>query len=167
MAMLIKQRFLLMNMFTISFMITASDIYPEDCTTIENSSVRLACYDKLYKNKQKSEEVLPTQEKQESKKLIKQEENPISQEIFKFKFKDDIKENNAKEINAIVDSLSTLRDKRITIRLDNGQSWRTLRPAPKGWFKSGLKIKIIENKEDNFILRANGQKGFVRVKEIK
>ena len=165
MAMLIKRRFLLMNMFTISFLITANDIYPEDCTTIENSSVRLACYDNLYKNKQKSEEVLPTQEKQESKKLIKQEENPISQEIFKFK--DNTKENNAKEINAIVNSLTTLRDKRITIRLNNGQSWRTLRPAPKGWFKSGLKIKIIENKEDNFILRANGRKGVVRVKEIK
>ena len=163
--MVIKRRFLLMNMFTISFLITANDIYPEDCTTIENSSLRLACYDNLYKNKQKSEEVLPTQEKQESKKLIKQEENPISQEIFKFK--DNTKENNAKEINAIVNSLTTLRDKRITIRLNNGQSWRTLRPAPKGWFKSGLKIKIIENKEDNFILRANGQKGFVRVKEIK
>jgi len=167
MAMLIKRRFLLINMFTISFLITANDIYPEDCTTIENSSVRLACYDNLYKNKQKSEEVLPNQEKQESKKLIKQEENQISQEIFKFKFKDGIEKHNAKEINAIVNSFSTLRDKRITIRLDNGQSWRTIRPAPKGWFKSGLKIKIIENKEDNFILRANGQKGFVRVKEIK
>ena len=165
MTMVIKRRFLLMNMFTISFLITANDIYPEDCTTIENSSLRLACYDNLYKNKQKSEEVLPTQEKQESKKLIKQEENPISQEIFKFK--DNTKENNAKEINAIVNSLTTLRDKRITIRLNNGQSWRTLRPAPKGWFKSGLKIKIIENKEDNYILRANGRKGFVRVKEIK
>ena len=165
MTMVIKRRFLLMNMFTISFLITANDIYPEDCTTIENSSLRLACYDNLYKNKQKSEKVLPTQEKQESKKLIKQEENPISQEIFKFK--DNTKENNAKEINAIVNSLTTLRDKRITIRLNNGQSWRTLRPAPKGWFKSGLKIKIIENKEDNYILRANGRKGFVRVKEIK
>ena len=133
---------------------------PESCSQIENNSQRLTCYDNLFSTAQ---ETKPS--KDEATQEPFQQSSRIVPETFGLKER--INQKELPQIAASIQSFSKLNNDRITINLDNGQTWRSTESIGRLRLKRSTKVTITKSRIGGFKLKAEGQKGFVRVKRVK
>jgi len=158
-----------------NFFLNADDFRAQDCTSIEDGTKRLACYDSLYKlsepaKQNKTDQLKPesiSTYKDNSPNTIDQNQESLYQKFKNFGFKQSLKRENKDRIDDEITSLSNLRDKRVVIRLKNGQSWRSIKAVNRNWFEGVNRVSITKEAEKSFILRAKTRKGFIRVKRIE
>ena len=133
---------------------------PEICSQIENNSQRLTCYDNLFST---AHETKPS--KDEATQEPSQQSSRIVPETFGLKKR--INQKELPQIAATIQSFSKLNNDRISINLDNGQTWRSTESIGRLRLKKLTKVTITKSRIGGFKLKAEGQKGFVRVKRIK
>lgn len=133
---------------------------PESCSQIENNSQRLACYDNLFSTNQEKKPL-----KDESIQTPAKQSREIAAETFGLKER--INKRELPQIAAAIQSFSKLNNDRISINLDNGQTWRSTESIGRLRLKKLTKVTITKSRIGGFKLKAEGQKGFVRVKRIK
>ena len=154
---LVKVYFLLFVSVS-SLVIGANDRSYENCKRITDDMDRLSCYDNLYKaaneNNLKTQKTIQTQSRQAS-----------PQENFGLKEKRDSEAQQG--VRAAIKSISLLNNGRVSISLDNGQTWRSNDDPGRLRLKPLTKVTITESRIGGFVLKAEGQKGFVRVKRVK
>ena len=133
---------------------------PESCSQIENNSQRLTCYDNFFST---------AQETKPSKDEATQEPFQQSSRIVPktFGLKERINQKELPQIAASIQSFSKLNNDRISINLDNGQTWRSTESIGRLRLKKSTKVTITKSRIGGFKLKAEGQKGFVRVKRVK
>ena len=133
---------------------------PESCSQIENNSQRLACYDNLFSTTQ---ETKPARD--ETAQEPPQQSRGIVPETFGLKKR--INQKELPQIAATIQSFSKLNNDRISINLDNGQTWRSTESIGRLRLKKSTKVTITKSRIGGFKLKAEGQKGFVRIKRVK
>lgn len=133
---------------------------PESCSQIENNSQRLTCYDNFFSTAQ---ETKPS--KDEATQEPFQQSSRIVPETFGLKER--INQKELPQIAASIQSFSKLNNDRISINLDNGQTWRSTESIGRLRLKKSTKVTITKSRIGGFKLKAEGQKGFVRVKRVK
>ena len=133
---------------------------PESCSQIENNSQRLICYDNLFSTTQ---ETKPARD--ETAQEPPQQSRGIVPETFGLKKR--INQKELPQIAATIQSFSKLNNDRISINLDNGQTWRSTESIGRLRLKKLTKVTITKSRIGGFKLKAEGQKGFVRVKRVK
>lgn len=160
---------------TINFFLNADDVRAQDCASIEDGKKRLACYDSFYKlnepaKQNKSDQPKPerlSSYKDSSPNTIDQNQESLYQKFKNFGFKQSLKKETKDRIDDEISSLSYLRDKRVVIRLKNGQSWRSIKAVNRDWFEGVNIVSITKQAEKSFILRSKTKNGFIRVKRIE
>ena len=130
----------------------------ESCAGIKDNTDRLSCYDNLYKATKPEDsmvhKIIPAQSKQ-----------AVVPENFGLKEK--LNSSTPQGVSAVIKSTSALNNGRVSINLDNGQTWRSNNDPGRLRLKPLTKVTITESRIGGFVLKAEGQKGFVRVKRVK
>ena len=128
------------------------------CASIKDNTDRLSCYDNLYKATKPEDsmvhKIIPAQSKQ-----------AVIPENFGLKEK--LNSSTPQGVSAVIKSTSALNNGRVSINLDNGQTWRSNNDPGRLRLKPLTKVTITESRIGGFVLKAEGQKGFVRVKRVK
>ena len=128
------------------------------CASIKDNTDRLSCYDNLFKATKPEDsmvqKIIPTQSKQ-----------AVVPENFGLKEK--LNSSTPQGVSAVIKSTSALNNGRVSINLDNGQTWRSNNDPGRLRLKPLTKVTITESRIGGFVLKAEGQKGFVRVKRVK
>ena len=128
------------------------------CASIKDNTDRLSCYDNLYKATKPEDsmvhKIIPAQSKQ-----------AVVPENFGLKEK--LNSSTPQGVSAVIKSTSALNNGRVSINLDNGQTWRSNNDPGRLRLKPLTKVTITESRIGGFVLKAEGQKGFVRVKRVK
>jgi hypothetical protein len=128
------------------------------CASIKDNTDRLSCYDSLYKATKPENsmvhKIIPAQSK-----LAVVPEN--------FGLKEKLNSSAPQGVSAVIKSTSALNNGRVSINLDNGQTWRSNNDPGRLRLKPLTKVTITESRIGGFVLKAEGQKGFVRVKRVK
>ena len=149
-----------------------ADALADDCTQISNDKKRLACYDSIFMEKPKEpgiersiqiDKPLPKISKKDSPSQVKaKEEFGLPKKLTE----------DAKKITlkARIISVKQLSNKKVSIQLDNGQTWMTVATVNRGELsklKGSNNIEINEALISGFVLKVEGKKLSIRVRRIK
>jgi len=151
------ERYLFVAFAAFSIFFVSAEPSLESCASIKDNTDRLSCYDNLYKATKG--EVSNTQ------KSISAPSKQIAAENFGLNEK--LNSSTPQGVSAVIKSTSALNNGRLSINLDNGQTWRSNHDPGRLRLKPLTKVTITESRIGGFILKAEGQKGFVRVKRVK
>ena len=150
-----RHLFVAITAFSMSFVSAEPSL--ERCASIKDDEDRLSCYDNLYKanNLEDSmvQKTIPTQSKQAAV--------PAD-----FGLKEKLNSSIPQRVTALIKSISMLNNGRVRIHLDNGQIWRSNDSPGRLRLKPLVKVTITESRIGGFVLKAEGQKGFVRVRRL-
>jgi len=142
--------------FLMSFV--AAEPFLESCASINDDTDRLSCYDKLYKATKPEDSMVQKTIPAQSKQAAVPEN---------FGLKEKLNSSTPQGVSAVIKSISALNNGRVSISLDNGQIWRSNDDPGRLRLKPLTKVTITESRIGGFVLKAEGQKGFVRVKRVK
>jgi len=149
-----------------------ADAIAKDCTQISNDKKRLACYDSIFMEKPKEpgiersiqiDKPLPKISKKDSPpQVIAKEEFGLPKKLIE----------DAKKITlkAKIISVKQLSNKKVSIQLDNNQTWMTVATVNRGELsklKGSNNIEINEALISGFVLKVEGKKLSIRVRRIK
>ena len=152
------ERYLFVAIAAFSVFFVSAEPSLESCASIKDGTDRLSCYDNLYKATKPEDSMvqktIPAQSKQASVP-----EN--------FGLKEKLNSSAPQGVSAVIKSISALNNGRVSISLDNGQTWRSNDDPGRLRLKPLTKVTITESRIGGFVLKAEGQKGFVRVKRVK
>ena len=152
------ERYLFVAIAGFSMSFVSAEPSLESCASIKDDTDRLSCYDNLYKanNLEDSmvQKTIPTQSMQAAV--------PAD-----FGLKEKLSSSAPQGVSAVIKSISALNNGRVSISLDNGQTWRSNDDPGRLRLKPLTKVTITESRIGGFVLKAEGQKGFVRVKRVK
>ena len=149
----------LIAVFFLSPLCFADNHSPESCSQIENNSQRLICYDNLFSTTQETK--LP---KDKTTEEPSQQSRGIVPETFGLKER--INQKELLQIAATIQSFSKLNNDRISINLDNGQTWRSTESVGRLRLKKLTKVTITKSRIGGFKLKVEGQKGYIRVRRL-
>ena len=143
-----------------------------DCTQISNDKKRLACYDSIFIEKPKEREVERIIQIDKSPpKILKKDMPPQAKAKEEFGLPKKLKEDSKKiSLKARIISVKQLSNKKVSIQLDNGQTWRTVETLNRGELsklKGSNDIEINEALISGFVLKVEGKKLSIRVRRIK
>ena len=149
-----------------------ADAIVNDCTQISNDKKRLACYDSIFMEKPKEREVERIiQTDKPPSKISKKDMPPQAKVGEEFGLPKKLIEDSKKiSLKARIISVKQLSNKKVSIQLDNGQTWRTVETLNRGEFsklKGSNNIEINEALISGFVLRVEGKKLSIRVRRIK
>ena len=131
----------------------------QQCTKINNSSKRLACYDSLFRISEDidNQEVLLIKEKSDNQRLEK--------------IIDDYGLEKPKEIESLTSEIISIKRRgnyKIYIDLKNGQSWRSVKDYyDRIPLKKGQQVIISEGFLSGYVMKVEGKKLSLRVKRLK
>jgi len=128
------------------------------CASIKDNTDRLSCYDNLYKATKPEDSMVQKIIPAQSKQAVVPEN---------FGLKEKLNPSTPQGVSAVIKSTSALNNGRVSINLDNGQTWRSNNDPGRLRLKPLTKVTITESRIGGFVLKAEGQKGFVRVKRVK
>ena len=152
------ERYLFVAFAAFSIFFVSAEPSLESCASIKDNKDRLSCYDNLYKatkpEDSMAQKIIPAQSKQ-----------AVVPENFGLKEK--LNSSTPQGVSAVIKSTSALNNGRVSINLDNGQTWRSNNDPGRLRLKPLTKVTITESRIGGFVLKAEGQKGFVRVKRVK
>jgi len=151
-------RYLFVAIAAFSMFFVSAEPSLASCASIKDNTDRLSCYDNLYKATKPEDsmvhKIIPAQSKQ-----------AVVPENFGLKEK--LNSSTPQGVSAVIKSTSALNNGRVSINLDNGQTWRSNNDPGRLRLKPLTKVTITESRIGGFVLKAEGQKGFVRVKRVK
>ena len=128
------------------------------CASIKDNTDRLSCYDNLYTATKPEDSMVQKIIPAQSKQAVVPEN---------FGLKEKLNSSTPQGVSAVIKSTSALNNGRVSINLDNGQTWRSNNDPGRLRLKPLTKVTITESRIGGFVLKAEGQKGFVRVKRVK
>ena len=149
-----------------------ADAMVNDCTQISNDKKRLACYDSIFMEKPKEREVERIIQIDKSPpKILKKDMPPQAKAKEEFGLPKKLKEDSKKiSLKARIISVKQLSNKKVSIQLDNGQTWRTVETLNRGELsklKGSNEVEINEALISGFVLKVEGKKLSIRVRRIK
>ena len=151
-----RHLFVAIAAFSMSFV--AAEPSLERCANIKDDTDRLSCYDNLYKATKSEDSMVQKNIPAQSKQAAVPEN---------FGLKEKLSSSAPQGVSAAIKSISALNNGRVRISLDNGQTWRSNDDPGRLRLKPLTKVTITESRIGGFVLKAEGQKGFVRVKRVK
>ena len=152
------ERYLFLAIAAFSMSFVSAELSLESCASIKDDTDRLSCYDNLYKAT-KSEDLMVQKTIPAQSKQAAVPEN--------FGLKEKLNSSTPQGVSATIKSISALNNGRVSISLDNGQTWRSNDDPGRLRLKPLTKVTITESRIGGFVLKAEGQKGFVRIKRVK
>ena len=149
-----------------------ADAIVNDCTQISNDQKRLACYDSFFMEKQKEREVERIIQIDKTPPKISKKDMPLQAKASEeFGLPKKLTEDSKKiSLKSRIISVKQLSNKKVSIQLDNGQTWRTVETLNRGELsklKSSNNIEIKEALFSGFVLKVEGKKLSIRVRRIK
>ena len=152
------EKYLFVAIAAFSMPFVAAEQSLESCASIKDDTDRLSCYDKLYKATKPEDSMVQKTIPAQSKQAAVPEN---------FGLKEKLNSSAPQGVSAVIKSVSALNNGRVSISLDNGQTWRSNDDPGRLRLKPLTKVTITESRIGGFVLKAEGQKGFVRVKRVK
>ena len=154
------------------FSFLVADAIPNDCTQISNDKKRLACYDSIFMEKPKEREVERIIEiDKPPPKILKKDPPPQVKAKEEFGLPKKLIEDSKKiSLKARIVSVKQLSNKKVSVQLNNGQTWRTVEALNRGQLsklKGSNNIEINEALISGFVLKVEGKKLSIRVRRIK
>ena len=149
-----------------------ADAIANDCTQISNDEKRLACYDSIFMEEPKESEVERIIQIDKPQPKISQKDSPPqvkAREEFGLP-KKLIEDSKKISLKARIVSVKQLSNKKVSVQLDNGQTWRTIEAHNRGQLsklKGSNNIEINEALISGFVLKVEGKKLSIRVRRIK
>ena len=154
------------------FSFLVADAIPNDCTQISNDKKRLACYDNIFMEEPKEGEVERNIQIDKPQPKISQKDSPPqvkAREEFGLP-KKLIEDSKKISLKARIVSVKQLSNKKVSVQLNNGQTWRTVEALNRGQLsklKGSNNIEISEALISGFVLKVEGKKLSIRVRRIK
>ena len=152
------ERYLFVAIATFSMSFVSAEPSLESCASIKEDADRLSCYDNLYKATKPEDSMIQKTIPAPSKQAAVPEN---------FGLKEKLDSSASQGVSAVIKSISALNNGRVSISLDNGQTWRSNDDPGRLRLKPLTEVTITESRIGGFVLKAEGQKGFVRVKRVK
>jgi len=154
------------------FSFLVADAIPNDCTQISNDKKRLACYDSIFMEEPKEGEVERIIQIDKPHPKISQKDSPPqvkAREEFGLP-KKLIEDSKKISLKARIVSVKQLSNKKVSVQLSNGQTWRTVEVLNRGQLsklKGSNDIEINEALISGYVLKVEGKKLSIRVRRIK
>ena len=161
-------RYLLAILLLISPFIIANEKEAAECANIKEPTLRLSCYDSLYKNKSTEEPEL-IQPKKKMEVIVSNKDNEIKKERER-RFglpKREKKIEEKTEIRDKITKVTQLTSLRLDVTLDNDQKWRSVEKIRQIRLKPGQEVTISEGFISGYVLKVVGKKISIRVRRIK
>ena len=149
-----------------------ADAIANNCTQISNDEKRLACYDSIFMEEPKESEVERIIKIDKPQPKISQKDSPPqvkAREEFGLP-KKLIEDSKKISLKARIVSVKQLSNKKVSVQLNNGQTWRTVEALNRGQLsklKGSNNIEINEALISGFVLKIEGKKLSIRVRRIK
>ncbi len=149
-----------------------ADVIANNCTQISNDEKRLACYDSIFLEEPKEGEVERIiQIDKPQPKILQKDSPPQVKAREEFGLPKKLIEDSKKiSLKARIVSVKQLSNKKVSVQLDNGQTWRTVEALNRGQLsklKGSNNIEINEALISGFVLKVEGKKLSIRVRRIK
>ena len=149
-----------------------ADAIANDCTQISNDKKRLACYDSIFVEKPKERVVERIIEiDKPPPKILTKDSPPQVKAKEEFGLPKKLIEDSKKiSLKARIVSVKQLSNKKVSVQLNNGQTWRTVEALNRGQLsklKGSNNIEINEALISGFVLKVEGKKLSIRVRRIK
>ena len=149
-----------------------ADAIVNDCTQISNDKKRLACYDSIFMEKPKERVVERIIEiDKPPPKILTKDSPPQVKAKEEFGLPKKLIEDSKKiSLKARIVSVKQLSNKKVSVQLNNGQTWRTVEALNRGQLsklKGSNNIEINEALISGFVLKVEGKKLSIRVRGIK
>ena len=149
-----------------------ADAIANDCTQISNDKKRLACYDSIFMEEPKEGEVERIiQIDKPQPKILQKDSSPRVKVREEFGLPKKLIEDSKKiSLKARIVSVKQLSNKKVSVQLNNGQTWRTVEALNRGQLsklKGSNNIEINEALISGFVLKVEGKKLSIRVRRIK
>ena len=161
-------RYLLPLLLLTSFSIFAIEKEASNCASITDPSLRLSCYDSLFRPGQVQDKKIDLSQENQKPEVVKKEKE--IKEERKRRFGLPKKQETAEEKIEIRDKIikvTQLNSLRLDITLDNGQKWRSVEKIRQIRLKPGQEIIISEGFISGYALKVVGKKISIRVRRIK
>ena len=137
-------RYLIPILLLTSTVIFANEKKASECLDIKDPTLRLSCYDSLFKKEPIEEPKLLEPQKKQDKIVLKKDKEIKKERERRFGLPERKDTPDEKvEIRSKINKVTQLTSLRLDITLDNDQKWRKLR---KGQYKKGAvhKSKLLE-----------------------
>ena len=161
-------RYLLPLLLLTSFSVFAVEKEASNCASITEPSLRLSCYDSLFRPGQVEDAKLDLSEDSQKPEAVKKEKEIKEERKRRFGLpkKQETPEEKI-EIRDKIIKVTQLNSLRLDITLANDQKWRTVEKIRQIRLKPGQEIIISEGFISGYALKVVGKKISIRVRRIK
>ena len=162
-------KYLLLVLLLSSSFLFSKEKDATNCAGIEDPSIRLNCYDSLFRKEEKIEDpVLIEPVKTETKTEIQVQEVEQTKKERRFGLPVRVdKSNDDFQIRDKISKVSQLASLRVDFTLENGQKWRSVEKIRRVRVKQGQEITVSEGFVSGYVLKVVDKKISIRVKRIK
>ena len=140
-----------------------------NCLDIEDPTVRLNCYDSIFKNDKTIEDLVliePVIAETKTEIQVQEVEQTKKERRFGLPVRAD-KNNDDFQIRDKISKVSQLASLRVDFTLENGQKWRSVEKIRRVRIKPGQEITVSEGFVSGYVLKVIDKKISIRVKRIK
>ena len=140
-----------------------------NCVNIEDPTVRLNCYDSIFKEDKTIEDPLliePAIVETKTEIQAQEVEQTKKERRFGLPVRVD-KSNDDFQIKDKISKVSQLASLRVDFTLENGQKWRSVEKIRRVRVKPGQEITVSEGFVSGYVLKVVDKKISIRVKRIK
>ena len=162
-------RYLLLALLLSSSFLFSTEKDVINCVNIEDPTVRLNCYDSIFKKDKTIEDpVLIEPAIAETKTEIQAQEVELTKKERRFGLPVRVdKSNDDFQIKDKISKVSQLASLRVDFTLENGQKWRSVEKIRRVRIKPGQEITVSEGFVSGYVLKVVDKKLSIRVKRIK
>ena len=161
-------RYLLVLLLLSSSLIFANEKEARACADIDDPTLRLSCYDSLFRIQPIEDSKLTMPEKKQDTQIVKKEKEIKKEKERRFGLPQrKEKEEEKIEIKDKINKVTQLADLRLDITLDNDQKWRSVEKIRQIRLKPGQEVTISEGFISGYALKVVGKKISIRVRRIK
>ena len=161
-------RYLIPILLLTSTVVFANEKKASECLDIKDPTLRLSCYDSLFK-KEPIVEPKPVVPQKKQDKIVVNKDKEIKKERerrFGLPERKD-KADEKVEIRSKINKVTQLTSLRLDITLDNDQKWRSVEKIRQIRLKPGQEVKISEGFISGYVLKVIDKKISIRVRRIK
>ena len=161
-------RYLCILLLLASSFVFSSEKETKECADIEDPTLRLSCYDSLFRTPpiEDSELVVPQKKKEATVSKNEKEIKEDKERRFGLPKRKETEEEKIEITDKIV-KVTQLTGLRLDITLGNDQKWRSVEKIRQIRLKPGQEVVISEGFISGYVLKVVGKKISIRVKRIK
>ncbi len=170
-------RYLLLVFLLSSSLLFSNEKDVMNCLDIEDPTLRLNCYDSIFKNDKTIEDPVliepiidetktKTKTKTKTEIQVQEVEQTKKERRFGLPVRVD-KSNDDFQIKDTISKVSQLASLKVDFTLENGQKWRSVEKIRRVRIKPGQEITVSEGFVSGYVLKVVDKKISIRVKRIK